>query len=307
MLPLGMALYTIINDVNQDLKTIEKEINGLEYIRALIPIFEAVPQHRGMRNALLNGNSSFNQAILEKNAEIDRLMAGMDKLDIQQNNTLQTGNKWQEIRQLWKMITTGANPPILEKSWALHTELIGKLIALILHAESTSEILIASNNETHFIITGVLEHLPLEIELIAQVRGLGAGIAATSAITSHDRFLLSNMVGRIRLLFSETRHALHAFNKNPNAQKNMEAMLQKHAARLDYFLTLLEKEFLSAEHISIQPKKYFLAGTRAISSSVRILHSTVNLTKKLLVVRAASLSEKKTRLQMSHLQKSDGY
>jgi len=298
MLPLGIALHQLIGHANLQLRTIENERTGLNYIKTLIPIFESVPQHRGMRNAWLRGDRSLGKRIAKKSTEIDRLISTMDALDTSLNNRLQTRSGWMRIHRDWEEIKSGTNRSTPAQSWDRHTELIARLIALILHVEVSSDILVDPNGETHYLITGVLEHLPQEIELTGQARGLGAGMAAASALTPDDRTNLVSLSSRIRLLLSETRQALLAFGGNANMNPELAILVRKHASSLDRFLARIDQELLQPDLISVQPMDYFKSGTLAIASALKILHAALHAGGDKLEAHAESQAEKKSLLEL---------
>ena len=50
-----------------------KELLGAEYVIPIRQLLEFVPQHRGMTNAFLNGNESFESKIIQRRQDIDEI------------------------------------------------------------------------------------------------------------------------------------------------------------------------------------------------------------------------------------------
>jgi len=76
----------------------------VEYLAAIRPLLEKVPQHRGMTNAYLNGRTEFEPRILAKRAEIDQALASLGTLDEQLGEALDTHARLADIRERWQAL-----------------------------------------------------------------------------------------------------------------------------------------------------------------------------------------------------------
>ena len=61
--PLLITIYLLISEQLISIKFAKKELIGIEYITPLRQLIQHLPEHRGMSNAYLSGNESFQPKI----------------------------------------------------------------------------------------------------------------------------------------------------------------------------------------------------------------------------------------------------
>src|SRR5258708_12432075 len=71
-LPLSYLVYQLSSEINISRTLAQKERKGLAYIIPLRHLFELTQQHRGMLNATLSGDSSFNNRLSENKNRIHK-------------------------------------------------------------------------------------------------------------------------------------------------------------------------------------------------------------------------------------------
>lgn len=57
--PLMLLSINLITQINEDIRFLENERNGLAYIKAVRQPIEYIQQHRGMTSAFLSGAGNF--------------------------------------------------------------------------------------------------------------------------------------------------------------------------------------------------------------------------------------------------------
>lgn len=70
IIPLFIQTWSLISTFNDDINLLKHERTGLLYIKNVRPLLTHIPQHRGMTNAFLNGDSSLENKILAKRKKL---------------------------------------------------------------------------------------------------------------------------------------------------------------------------------------------------------------------------------------------
>jgi len=160
-IPLFLLGYLQIERHNNEIAFLEQEHKGIDYIKSLRQLIEHIPQHRGMTNGFLKGNSSFREKILAKRREVDERFTALSTIDSQLNSDLETGGTASNLKQQWDTLKTNAFSMTAPESFSAHTDLIDNIIDEIRHVAKTSNLLIDPKFDSSYIVDLLVKRLPL--------------------------------------------------------------------------------------------------------------------------------------------------
>lgn len=247
---------------------------GLKDITQIRRLIETLPQHRGMANALLQGDESFRSKLTTLQAQINK--------DIQALQTQLSGNDcWgatdrvRKINKAWSTILENPGNSSASKSFSRHTALIAEVLYLINDVADAAGLL----NDTGYsqLVDTAINTLPLVTETLGQARGIGTGAAARGRCSTDVRV-------KLRYLLTNTRQVSGAVNKavlSTLSEQNTrevsgfnkpatEALNESRQAIVN-FLSLLETGIIHDRSIEITPADFYAAGTSAIQHSFTLL------------------------------------
>lgn len=223
---VGTILYLLLTNIQTQADFVIKELQGVEYINSLMTFFLDVEEHKYMTDLYLKGNSSKLQQINELNANIDKDMKAVDKIDNKLNKTLLVDNKWQDIKDKWNNSLNNSLNLSYRQSYTEHTELINDVLGLISHLTDKSNLIMDPGYETYYLIVSYSIESPNIIAKTynAMVEGtnvIKSGnynktdfIRMSALIDAHNEGLKSNFQKNIKLL------KIHNdFNTSYNANK----------------------------------------------------------------------------------------
>lgn len=296
-IPMAVFVGLLVTEINTTIEFAAKERLGVQYIKALRPLMEHLPQHRGMMNAVLNGNDALRGKLPEKRAQVDADIKAVEDANAALGATLDTSAKWQEFKSRWEEFKTQLDSVDAASSFRTHSALIADLSGLVAHVGDTSNLILDPDLDSYYLMDAVVSRLPAISESVAQIRGLGAGIAARKGITEQER---------VRLIFQMTSSQEHsaamergmgvAFGYNSSLQPVLDAYLQKAMQHLKGFDSLTTNALLDPKEISIDPDTYFAEGTQALDTMYALMDAALPALDNLLEVRMGRLTDKRNNI-----------
>ncbi len=237
---------------------------GLLIIRQLFQLLESIPQHRGMSNALLQGNSAFKEKCQMHQKKIDQQLQKISS----DYPEFSSSPAYLEVKTGWHKITENLSSLTAPESFTLHTEVISKLLDLISDTGSQCKLDNSDDKQLHGLLAIGINILPFVTEVLGQARGIGTGAATQARLSTQHRSKLNYLHHKATLVCSETITIL----KNKRIDKNMLDFTQCQKS-IALFLSTLEREFMTAKKIVIKPDHYFAIASDAIGLSFKQLHS----------------------------------
>ncbi|MGC4079817.1 MAG: methyl-accepting chemotaxis protein [Rubrivivax sp.] len=213
VVPGTLAVTSAVEQVRQA----KHELQGLAPATALMQLARLTAQHRGLSNAALGGNA---QAEAQRAAVRQKIDAAL----VQAHDALATlgdAGLDQRLAQI-----TGAERELADtvaargvdaaKSFARHTELVDRQLALLYDVTAVAEIVLHPVASGFFLQDATLNHLPDLSELLGQLRGTGMGLLVRGEATPAQRARLAGLVERVRGVNGELGRAFqHALEADP--------------------------------------------------------------------------------------------
>jgi methyl-accepting chemotaxis protein len=291
LIPLLVTFFFLASSLTQGIKQAEHERKGLEYINTLRSLYQHMPQHRGMTNAYLNGQSEFQSKILAKRDEIKADIAKIDAIDERLGGDLNTTATWTGIKAEWANLESRSFSEDAAKIFSEHTALIKKIYALFEDVSIESQLFTDSDIASAYIIDAVVFKIPAVTEILGRARGFGSGLAAKQSLSAKDETKLAIMMGQIETDFLTTIHDLKVTEELlPSLKGEIEPKLINAQEKWDDFSGILTRELLNADYINVDPSNVFGAGTEAIKANFALYDTVVPILDKILDERASGLA-----------------
>ena len=186
--PSAMFLQRLAVSLGQ----IENEIAGLPPAKALVEFARLSAQHRGLSNAVLNGDATAQpkreqlwQTLKALRAVSEKAVASLgDESLVRRMATI-----WQKQEALAAAVTAGSLPAA--ESFAGHSELIVAQLDLLYDVTVRSELVLNPWASGYHLQDAALNHLPLVAESLGQLRGRGMGLLVKGEAATPDRVRLA--------------------------------------------------------------------------------------------------------------------
>ncbi len=260
-----------VQSLVQEKNNIELRVAAVPLITAVRQVLEFVPQHRGMGNAYLQGNTALAGKLAENEQKIDGLFKSLADTAsaapfpqlLDQVTALQS--QWARVKSQWK--GSAAN-----ESFRLHTVVIDGLLVLASDVLHEGKLTTDSAPEIARMGEFMAKAIPRLDEYLGRLRGLGSGVAAAANVTEEQRDTLLELYVLAKLqrdhLLGEVEQVVDKFN--PALRGTLSQPMLTLSTSTDQYLKLVKNDLLDATDISISSDTYFSAGTDAIAASLHL-------------------------------------
>lgn len=252
---------------------------GLKDVVALRSVLELLPQHRGMTNALLQGDESFRAKLKSLQGQVDNKLMPVVEM-------VSSGDRWVVAQRVaciqdnWSMIKRDLNGFSAPESFAKHTALVTEILYLINDVADAAGMFTVSNSEAR-LADVVINQLPMMTESLGQARGMGAGVAARGQCGIDMKVKLRFLLEKTNKVASDVGRSMEAslgINGDLNTRTANELAESQQAT--EYFLSLLDTRIINARSVEIASAEYYDAGTDAIKRSFILLDSIYESMRK---------------------------
>jgi len=243
------------------------EGKGLTYIGGILKVFEKVPQHRGLSQAVLKGDEATRPKLDKVRGEVDERLAALSVLDSELGADLGSSATLSRLRAEWESLrehNKGLEPAA---SFAQHTALIEGLTDFMAQVADQSGLSRDSDIATAYAVRTLVEAGPDLAEYLGRSRGLGSGIAAAGKFTPQ---LFTKLSINADFVADAQKRLIKATDKvktsAPDLAARLQAQLDEANVLVGRFLDLIKTSMLQSESITVDASTVFASGTAAIGA-----------------------------------------
>ena len=174
---LFIVILLIINTNTRLRSKRNKTKNLAQIVQSLRTLLEYLAMHRGMTNAYLKGDQSFESKILSLQKDIENSFKILTQSKTH-NASLDKNKDYQEMYIMWKDLQSKAFSRVPAENFKQHISLIEKVIENIAEEGLFIEVALSDNPNTKVIANTLVTELPHYVEILGQARGIGTGAVA---------------------------------------------------------------------------------------------------------------------------------
>ncbi|HUQ92657.1 MAG TPA: HAMP domain-containing methyl-accepting chemotaxis protein [Bryobacteraceae bacterium] len=194
IVPAFVLGVLFIHARNEQINAAKAEVGGVEYISALRSLLEAIPQHRNMTNAALNGDST-------ERSRAEQLQTGIDR-SIQAVETVNSrfpqfgaSDRVNSLKRGWGEIKGGALRLGVKESIEQHNRLVGELVEIVRQVADKSNLIFDPDLDSYYLMDAAVNQLPVITDRISRLGYLaGNAIVRKSAEDRLQAQVLSDNV-----------------------------------------------------------------------------------------------------------------
>lgn len=276
MLPLILLSAITIGNLNETLRFLNHEREGLEYIRVAREPIEYLQQHRGIMAALLAGDEAARTRAREIRGDVDRTLTELAQVDDRLGESLATGNRVAEIQRAWAQIKSDAGSMTGDDSLRRHTALIAAVVNLVSSVADSSEITLDPHLDSYYLGDALVSRLLNLAETMGQARALGSGAAAAGRLDQERHVRLAVLASNMEAYNQTLTSGLEAaFGANPELAASLNRYVEANARAVAEFSDIIHNRLLNAQTITVEAQQVFDAATRSISETYALYDATV--------------------------------
>ena len=211
MLPLAIVSYKMISSIDAlGVEFTRQEVRGIEYYTPALALMKDLQLHRDLSNASLKGDASFTPQIARARTDIEADVKQLDDVDRRLDGTLHTTKEWTAVRAACSDLL-GKTPSLsADESFARHSRLIADVIELVAAVGDASNLNQDPDIDRAHLIKMLTSEGPELGEVLASVRGFGAGVAVSRNRTpeqleklNRDSILIEVLAGKVDRLMGK--------------------------------------------------------------------------------------------------------
>ena len=142
LVPMLVLSSILLSEINSDIRLVEKERQGLAYVKATRGVLEEMLQQRGMVYAYLMGDQANRQRAQDRAVRIKDRFAALEEIDQRLGETLETGDRVRELRSQWQQLHDRIYDMRPTSAMDDYSGLIADVNGLIAHVADTSKLII---------------------------------------------------------------------------------------------------------------------------------------------------------------------
>jgi len=183
-LPLVAAtIFATIKGFNKDINFALQEKKGNAFQRPLVGLLDALPQHQWLAESAI-ADPSVRLALLEKEAEIDRMFTELELVNSKHGVELQftdaglakrnrQGNDPRSVKASWQSLKQAQGNLAATESAAQHRQIIAAVRTMITHAGDTSNLILDPDLDSYYLMDATLVTLPQTQDRLGLMVGFG--------------------------------------------------------------------------------------------------------------------------------------
>ncbi len=271
IVPLLITFYMLLSEQLAVINFVEKEQRGLEYIIPLRKLIQHLPEHRGITNRFLSGDSGVKANIHAKRREISEDIELVDAVDQKFGDEFEVKAKWNAIKNHWRRLEDGAFTGSSKEIFEQHSQLIAEILALMNDVSDNSNLSLDPELDSYYLIQSVVLSIPRVVEHLGQARGLASGIAASGTAKLRQKIKLTTLLAMVKNEFSGLQHGMDVLSRaNQTIFAKISPDLNRALSSSENYLYILNKEILQVEQVQIDPAKVFERGSEVIGMNLKI-------------------------------------
>ncbi len=298
ILPLVLVMSLLISDVSDQRATAEREQMGLEYIQALKPLLQHVPEHHGLSVGFLEGAKSFQSRLTTKQATIAKDIRAIEQLNLALAGPLALDAKWEEVKNSWSQLAGSHLQLKTEGSLQAHSKLITSIIALVQQTADNSTLMLDSELDSFYLMDTVVTKLPATTESLGFLRAKATGLVSSRWITQEDKQAVQIISGQIQTGLQRTQQSLDAITQaNPVLKERLAPLLVEFDDHTQHFLALVQKNIINIEgmtEINVGGPAMFATASKAVDAGFALFDGAAVELNVLLAQRTSRLGNKLT-------------
>ena len=287
---VGYSLYTHLHQV---IVTSQSEREGIALLTPLTKTMQLLQEHRGLSSGLLGGSESMREARAAKEIETQTAFQGVAA---QLSLHAPFVADWRRIQSGWEDIRSAGLQWPPNRNFLEHSHLLDQLLALRRHIADHRSLSFDPEIGAHYLLDTAIVELPVALEKIGQIRGLGTAILAKKEFAGNQKLQIHALItelhsARKSLSFSMSEAARYS----PEIEERLTAAFKDFDRALLQLLEQVQLDILSGQ-LQMGSDNFFRMATVVIDKGYQQLYETMLPTTDALVHARIQRAEKELLL-----------
>jgi twitching motility protein PilJ len=229
MVPVAVLLFQLVNEQNKAIEFAESERRGVEALRPVRRMLDALVQHREEGALAAAGDAAAAIRRQQAAGSVDAALAEVRVMDQRYGTELTSGPALQRVADGWQAVRDGAPTASAGQSLSAHRNLIAQQgLGLVFDIGNGSKLTLDPDLDAYWVMNTLIEKLPSVMEDASDLRARAIGALAGGPLAPDVRAGLGFQVARVRTDVDKQRQALaFALEATPAVRTRLAALDQK--------------------------------------------------------------------------------
>jgi len=268
LLPLLYSLWVMYTDESMLITANNRQLAGNRLVQAIHPIRITAAKHRGTAAQWFGGKTEVAERLVELESDMQRQQQSVQKAlagakidDSLKQQFSSVFSRWSSLEFSKLKSMDGSD------SFKAHTQWITSITDLVDDLASGTGLLLDRNLDSFMVMQLAVFDVPAVQETLGQLRGKGAGVAASGAFNPQSFLAVNGLFAGINLVWKkvEQHHAVLT-GANANVAGLLESDYSSAKEAVIRFKKITELQLIKPDRPQITAKAYFDAGTAAIAA-----------------------------------------
>lgn len=292
-LPLALAMFLLIDEINNNLVVARAEADGVSFLRTLRQLREHLPQHDLLAYRFLQGDTSLKPQLDQARAQIDTDMQALVDMDRRFGARFGTTRASNQLVEQWQRLKAQMNLLTPNASMQAHVLLMNELRTMTATVGDTSSLILDPQLDSYYMMDAVLLKLPEQQALIGQMLMLDEQLPRSVAPTARDWAQMTLRGGSVQASLASIKYGIGvAARSDPNGaiQRDTGPLLQQSEQATTAFLQSVDQHMLNVGKGT--EDAFFELGQQAIKGSFALWDRSADTLEALLQARINDLTRK---------------
>jgi hypothetical protein len=269
LVPSGWLLFKVVSLQQSTLSGVQLKLQGLDYMHAVWQLSAAFADHRSINLQFLSKDPADIAITSKKTAEVDAIVAEVDRLENVSDARLRHGEKWPTILQRWEVLKDRNSGLDTNKLYTGHTELINEVDAFSAQLAEQSTLLYESDADAYFLLGAIVKQIPQTRKGIFELRRVVAGRTNISpAALNTYRMNLATAVGIVRSNLRALQADVERLSKQfPESADALGAAAGKHVEAAERYAKTINDEMILTDNRDAVLQRIISEGGAAVNTA----------------------------------------
>ncbi|MBS1143434.1 MAG: methyl-accepting chemotaxis protein [Proteobacteria bacterium] len=267
-----VLLYSVFSFLSRDIATAEQEMAGLQMIKPINRLAQAMQQHRGLSSGVLNGNEGMKEKRAAKEKEV---AAAIVATDTALSPLLRETADWKAIRRDWDAIAgqglTWTPPENIKR----HTQMIGNVLQFMVTVADETQMTLDPVMDTYYFMDTLVTKMPAMLEQMGITRARGTGLLTKKELSQQQRVEFSSILAQMEGTLRAQNINLEKVMRYSSAmQPALSGPTREFSAGAEKIFVLVRDDILG-EKYATAPQDYFAMTTQVIDLGYKVMFDTL--------------------------------
>ncbi|WP_371377934.1 ATP-binding protein [Sporomusa aerivorans] len=290
ILQAAVLIYMLVSNLNKNIEMAAQERSGVQFIQAVLEVFEEGQAYRNIHYAYLRGNRSLESELRTQQAKVDAALNEVEAIEKGSASQLDAGWKLQTLRQDWLARKQDAMQFEAERAqvaFDLDSRWLREVTDLMQQAGYGANLAMDSDSDIAYLVDSVLRKMPGLVDTLGVAQGLTVDLFDEDLSTENRNHLLQ-VIGLVRSSMEQADYNVRiVFRHNDNIKTRLGSLYTALTDAVPIFSWNFEQKTVGQQGLPVPRQLLTITGSQAFNHAVVLHKEELQVIDEMLAARIA--------------------